>query len=174
MKQVVIPVVLIGALVGWFAPSLRVASPQDRPPIELSAEDKPDAKVNALASWYSDEVSLAREADGHFYANVSAEMRDYRMLVDTGASVVALTGTDARDMGLQWDPGAVRVIGRGASGDVEGVAVTIPQLQLGGFEVQDVQAVIIPEGLDISLLGQSFLGRLPKVEISEDRMVIRG
>ena len=48
----------------------------------------------------------------------------------------------------------------------------IPEMRLGGLEARDVQAAIIPEGLDITLLGQSFLGQVKRVEISGDRMVL--
>ena len=58
-------------------------------------------------------MALDRENDGHFYAWSQVDGRDYRMLVDTGATVVALTGDDARDMGLNWDPGALAPVARG-------------------------------------------------------------
>ena len=173
VKQALLPVVAIGLLVGWFAPSFESAENSDARVHEFANLERTKGKTAVQpASWYGGEVVLPREADGHFYATVSAEMRDFRMLVDTGASVVALTGDDALDMGLDWDPQAVSVIGRGASGDVHGVPVTIPQLRIGEFEAQNIEAVIVPEGLDVSLLGQSFLGRLSKVAISDDRMVL--
>ena len=46
--------------------------------------------------------------------------------------------------------------------------------RLGPFEAYDVEAAIIPEGLGISLLGQSFLGTVPRVSIEDDRMVLGG
>lgn len=173
VKQALLPVVAIGLMVGWFAPSFQSAETGGAKVHEFAKLERPKSGApDQPATWYGGEVVLPRDADGHFYATVSAEMRDYRMLVDTGASVVALTGDDALDMGLDWDPQAVSVIGRGASGDVHGVAVTIPQLRIGEFEAQNIDAVIVPEGLDVSLLGQSFLGRLSNVKISGDRMVL--
>ena len=45
---------------------------------------------------------------------------------------------------------------------------------LGSHEVRDVPAVIIPEGLPVSLLGQSFLETIEPVRIEKDRMVLGG
>ena len=122
--------------------------------------------------WYGGEMVLDRAGDGHFYASVDVDSRDYRMLVDTGASVVALTGDDARDMGLDWDPNALSQVARGASGPVMGVPVTIADMAVGDFEARDVRAVIVPDGLAISLLGQSFLRHVPKVDIAGDTLTL--
>jgi aspartyl protease family protein len=61
---------------------------------------------------------LKRQQDSHFYANVLVEDNESRSRVDTGASIVALTGEDAQAMGLFWDQSSVQRIGSGASGAV--------------------------------------------------------
>ena len=94
------------------------------------------------------------------------------MMVDTGASVIALTAPDALAAGLDWSPADVRVIGRGASGDVMGVPAMLTEVDVGGITARGVQAVIVPEGLDVSLLGQSYLSSVGNVAIAEDRMVL--
>lgn len=119
-------------------------------------------------------TELRRAGDGHFYAGVSANGRPVTMLVDTGASVVALTGADARALGLGWSPGDLRVVATGASGPIRGVALTLDRVALGGHEARGVAAVIVPEGLPISLLGQSFLATIEPVRIERDRMVLGG
>ena len=48
--------------------------------------------------------------------------------------------------------------------------VRLDTVQLGSFEVHDVPAMIVPEGLPITLLGQSFLSRIPNVEIANGQM----
>ena len=115
-----------------------------------------------------------RAGDGHFYAPVTVGAQPITMLVDTGASVVALTGEDARLAGVAWDPGQLATVAQGAGGAVRGVAITIPLMRLGGHEARDVAAVIIPEGLPVSLLGQAFLKDIEPVRIEKDRMVLGG
>src|SRR4051812_26128095 len=45
-------------------------------------------------------VELDREADGHFYADVQVNGATLHMLVDTGATIIALSREDARSAGL--------------------------------------------------------------------------
>ena len=123
------------------------------------------------AEWYAGGHSLQRQSDGHFYANGTVHGTSTQFLVDTGASVIALTGADARAAGLNWSDADIMPIGSGASGTVYGVATMIDEVEIGGLAQRNVRAVIIPEGLEISLLGQSFLSEIKSVEITGDRMV---
>ncbi|WP_172799894.1 retropepsin-like aspartic protease family protein [Croceicoccus bisphenolivorans] len=116
------------------------------------------------------EMVLQQQSDGHFYASPSINSVPVDALIDTGASVIALTGADAEAIGLSWDQSQIRTVGRGASGPVQGVAVRLDKVELGSFEVHDVDAMIIPEGLHVTLLGQSFLSRIPEVQISDGKM----
>lgn len=164
--------VTLGGLVGWFAPGGSGPPPGPGTAIEQGAPARLD--VARDGAWNSGEVVLARAGDGHFYADVLVDGETARMLVDTGASVVALTGEDADALGVAWDPQAIEPVARGASGDVYGVRVTIGRMQLGEFEVQAVDAVVVPEGLAISLLGQSFLSQVPRVAMDREKMVLGG
>jgi len=156
-----------GVLVGWFAPDVSQPAP--------AAEAEPSKErldVARSEQWQPEEVVLSRNDDGHFYAEVASDSGSVMMLVDTGATTVALTGNDAAMMGIDWPSDRVRVIGRGASGDVYGVPVTLERIEVGGIEARGVQAVVVPEGLDVSLLGQSFLSKVNRVEVSGDEMVL--
>ena len=133
-----------------------------------------NATQTANSDWYSGSHTLNREYDGHFYASARVNGTSMRMMVDTGASVIALTGSDARAAGLNWSAGEVHPIGRGASGDVYGVVRTLDVVDIGGFTRRDVRAIIVPQGLDVSLLGQSYLGQIASVKIEGNRMVLSG
>ncbi len=171
----ILTVIAAGVLVGWFAPDLsgepaagvpaKIAAPAPEPSLAVAREDGVSA---------GGEVVLPRAGDGHFYAEVMVEGVPSQMLVDTGATVIALTGEDAQAIGIVWEPDDVRPVARGASGPVHGVPVTLQTVQLGDFEAESVEAVVIPEGLGISLLGQSFLSRIERVEMSEREMVLGG
>ena len=119
------------------------------------------------------EVRLSRQADGHFYARPMISGTEVAALVDTGAGIVALTAEDARAAGIFWNETDVRLIGRGASGDVYGVATTIDRIELNGLVAYQVPAAVIPEGLDVTLLGQSFLSRIDSVRIENDAMILK-
>lgn len=168
------PIILLlgtAAVVGWIAPDLEAGG---RKGADRAADHDPAAARAELArqEWLSGGTVLDREPDGHFYADATVASYRARFLVDTGASIVALTGADAEAMGLDWSEDDLRPIGRGASGTVYGVPVRLDRVELGGFEATDVDAAIIPQGLDVSLLGQSFLSRVSDVRIDGDRMIL--
>lgn len=166
-------VLIVGGAVGLALP---VFHAEERLKQVAASTEGPKLTIGAVqatrASGWGDELVLARERDGHFYASVTVDGVPARMLVDTGASVVALTGDDARAMGLYWADNEVLPVAQGASGAVYGVHTVLPRMQVGDFAANNVPAIIIPEGLDVSLLGQSFLGTINTVSIVNDRMVL--
>ena len=94
-------------------------------------------------------------------------------MVDTGASVVALTYKDAQKMGLrpenlnyQWEI-------RTAGGITMGASVRIDSIQINQVHVRNVDAMVLRNDLDQSLLGMSFLRELYSYEFRGDRMIIK-
>jgi aspartyl protease family protein len=137
---------------------------------EASASDTPRATVNAEPS--PGEIALTREYNGHFYANAEINGLPIRVLVDTGASGIALSRSDAQRAGLAVSAGMYEVIGQGANGDVRGEYVKLDRVSLGSKTAEGVTAVVLDEG-DQSLLGQSFLSKFDTVEIRGDTMFLR-
>ena len=130
-------------------------------------------RANEEPGWQSGgKTTLTRDEDGHFYAEVRVDGRRVDMLVDTGASFIALTREDADAAGVDWREDDAIVVGKGASGPVRGVPVTIDEVELGDYRARDVQAAVIVDGLEVSLLGQSFLGQIDAMTIEGDRMIL--
>jgi aspartyl protease family protein len=161
----------VGLAVGWMAPD---GSDLNSAPETASEGSPAQLEVMQRDQWLAGETVLPRADDGHFYAEVTVDGASAHMLVDTGATVIALTGDDAEAIGLTWSDSDLRPVARGANGTVYGIPVTLGLVQLGEFEVKNVEATVVPEGLDISLLGQSFLSKINKVEMEQDRMVLGG
>lgn len=172
-------VLVVGGLVGLALPT---DGPQSEGPSapngEMVAQGDHSSETVVMMTdaeepvTWAKEIALDREPDGHFYADVSVDGTSSRMLVDTGASVIALTGDDAAAIGLTWDTSQIAPVAQGASGAVHGVRTRLDRVTLGEFEARDVEAIIVPEGLGISLLGQSFLSTVNSVAIAGDRMVL--
>lgn len=121
--------------------------------------------------------SLTIEADhrGHYLAHPAIDNRRIRMLIDTGASFVALTDADARALGVRPDRSAYSYSLNTANGVVRGARVMLREVRLGDILVRDVEAVVLPAGaLEMSLLGTSFLRRLASYEVRGGRMILRG
>lgn len=175
IKLAIVAVLIAGSAIGAALPD--IVGDRAAVPIENAGIAAPSANALALtttdhAPRWDEGLTLERARDGHFYADVSVDGQTARMLIDTGASVIALTGEDAAAMGLSWDESEVAVVAQGANGPVYGVAAVLPQVELGDFSAQDVPALIIPEGLHVSLLGQSFLSKIGVVEIAGDTMMM--
>jgi aspartyl protease family protein len=151
-------------------PGSAPADSRREPPATLTVDAPAPAAELHQASGGG--VALHRQADGHFYADVRINGSTVRMLVDTGASGIALTRDDARRAGIGISIGMPNVIGQGAGGEVKGEYVMLDRVSLGDESADSMPAVVL-DGGGQSLLGQSFLGRFASVEIKGDTMVLR-
>jgi len=153
--------------VALLAPGLeRVAPPAPvAPPVESPADRPAEPAGNGFASR-----ELTRASDGHFYAEAQVNGARVRFLIDTGASFVALSPSDAQRAGIPL--GSERARAMAAGGEIEVVPVVIDRLALGPLSANAVEGAVV-ENLPVSLLGQSFLARVGTVEIRDDRMVLR-
>ncbi|MBL0924452.1 MAG: TIGR02281 family clan AA aspartic protease [Sphingomonadaceae bacterium] len=156
---------------GWSLPDSDLAGPQGRA-VGVQTAPKEPASVEEDSHDRGSPSMLARQGDGHFYANVEVDDAEIRFLVDTGASTIALTAADAEAIGLSWSEEELRRVGRGVGGEVLGKPVVLQSVQLGELSADNVSAVIIPKGLHVSLLGQSFLAKASRVQIENDVMII--
>lgn len=164
---------LVGAFVGQIeAPDSEMRS---LPRSARSSSDRSPASSfggGGSSSEPADGIVLERRGDRHFYADVEVNGVPISMLVDTGASAVALSAEDARRAGIATTIGMSEVIGEGAGGAVQGDIVTIDRIRLGDTEKSGVTAAVLKGG-SMSLLGQSFLREFDSVQISGDRMLLR-
>lgn len=119
------------------------------------------------------EIILDRAPDGHFYANTMVNGATVRMMVDTGASSVALNRADAQAAGIAFGNGDFTERGRGAGGVIALKPVTLDRVGIGPIEAHRVDGVVVDGALDVSLLGQSWLSRIGHVAIEGDRMILR-
>lgn len=109
---------------------------------------------------------------GMFRAHGSINGQSVRFLVDTGASSVALSASDARRLGIQYRLDGVPVTANTASGLAKGWRVRLNTVRLGQLLEKNVEAVVV-DGDHPSqvLLGMTFLKRM-RVDKDGDRMQI--
>jgi aspartyl protease family protein len=107
------------------------------------------------------QATLRIGADGHALFEAVVNGNTIQMMLDTGASVVALTGSTARRMGIDPSASEYNVVMNTANGNVRGARVTLREVRIGDVIVNDVAAVVMPDkALGVNLLGMSFLNRL--------------
>jgi aspartyl protease family protein len=109
-------------------------------------------------------VTLSADTRGHFVSDGAVNGLQVRFLVDTGASVIALPAADAARMGIDYRKGE-RGLVQTAGGTTPVYRVILDHVKLGAIELTAIEAVVIEQGLEIALLGMSFLNR---VEMKRD------
>jgi len=94
-------------------------------------------------------------------------------MVDTGASVIALTASDAGRLGIHPAQSEFVAEVRTANGTVRAAPITLDRVEVGDIVVRDVTALVLPDGaLSDNLLGLSFLSRLHHFEYSGGKLVL--
>jgi aspartyl protease family protein len=109
-------------------------------------------------------VTFQAGNDGHFRVEAMVDGTSLRFLVDTGASDVVLSPTDARRLGFDLDRLAFSRFYATANGQVRGAPVRLREVKVGPILVSDVRASVNEADMGSSLLGMSFLGRLEYYE----------
>ena len=106
----------------------------------------------------SSRIVLPMGPGGHFSGQGQINGRTVQFMVDSGATTVALSQAEARRIGLDWQRGqpAMTVT---ANGPVPAHAVVLSSVRLGGVELANVAALVLPFEMPVVLLGNSFLGR---------------
>lgn len=103
-------------------------------------------------------VTLAADSRGHFVADGKINGLGVRMMVDTGATYVAIPGSEAFRLGIDYRRGRLERAGT-ANGPVTVYRIRLDSVRLGDIELLQVEAVVQEVGLPYILLGNSFLNR---------------
>lgn len=130
----------------------------------------------AQANSYEEPGSVSIPAGdyGHFQTEAEIDGRSVSVMVDTGASLVALTYEDADRLGIYVSPGDFTYTAKTANGIARVAPVTISRITIGDITVRNVPAVVSERGKsDRTLLGMSFLGRLSRVEMRGGTLVLQ-
>lgn len=114
----------------------------------------------ASASAGGKSVSLAAAEGGQFFSMGSINGAATRFVVDTGASYVSLSASEARHLGIDYQKGQ-RVRMGTANGVITAYLVTLDTVKVGDVSVNQVQATVNEApAIGVTLLGMSFLNRV--------------
>ena len=150
---------------------VRLADHQRAPALRAATVEVPDVGSGAVVAGQGGAVMKA--SDGHFWAEGEVNGASVRFLVDTGATAVALTPADAERLGidlqrLHYGSSVVTAGGKARAASVKLAAVTV-----AGAKLEDVDALVIENGLDASLLGMSYLCRLSSFQATRQALFLR-
>lgn len=119
-------------------------------------------------------VVLSAGSNGHFATTARINNRFVDVMVDTGATSVALPYEEAARLGVRPASSDFVVATRTANGIQHSAAVTLREVRIDTIRLYDVEALVAPRGaLSTTLLGMSFLSRLKQVEMGNGELVMR-
>jgi aspartyl protease family protein len=141
-----------------------IARPRARPP---AAKQEPASSGNGV-------VEIAADRNGHFLVTAEINGRSVDVMVDSGASIVALPYEDAERAGIFVKD--VDFTGRVSTANGTGrvAPVMLDRVSIGEITVRNVRAAVAEPGrLNMTLLGMSFLSRLQRADMRSGKLVLQ-
>jgi len=116
-------------------------------------------------------VTLIADSQGHFVTIGAINGITVRVLVDTGASLVSMSSTEAKRLGINYTEGQ-KALSLTANGVVPTYRVKINEVRLGEITLNNVDGMVhVGDNLPIVLLGMSFLNRM-EMKRDGEKMVL--
>lgn len=119
-----------------------------------------------------EEVRLKMSPDGHFWADVRLNGVKRRMLVDSGATVTAVSEETAAAVGLQPGQTPVPILIRTANGTVAARSGEVEELRLGNIKAGGLGVVVSPAFGDVDVLGMNFLSKLKSWRVEDGTLIL--
>lgn len=126
----------------------------------------------AVRSGSGRRVTLTADGRGHFETDATINGKPVAVLIDTGATSVALRREDVGRLGLRPPmPSDYTVPIATANGTAHAARVVLDEVRIGSVRVRRVEALVMPEKmLATNLLGMSFIRRLSNVEMADGKL----
>jgi aspartyl protease family protein len=169
-----VPVVrVLGMLVAWcaiFGIGLMVLGERERFDPYL-AQIATALKLDDQ-SVSGNEVRIRMAPDGHFWARVKVDGVSRRMLVDSGATITAVSTTTAQAAKLDVRKSMFPMIVQTANGAISADVSEVQSLTLGDIAARDLPVVVSPAFGDTDVLGMNFLSRLKSWRVEERTLIL--
>jgi aspartyl protease family protein len=118
-------------------------------------------------------VELRAGRAGHFETSAEVNGRSIEVLVDTGATLVALTFEDAERAGIYVKDADFTQQSQTANGLAKFAPVVLDRVSIGDITVRNVRASVAEPGrLHVTLLGMTFLSKLSRTEMRGGTLVL--
>ncbi|ARP98803.1 retropepsin-like aspartic protease family protein [Pseudorhodoplanes sinuspersici] len=172
MRSIIVFAGLVLAAAGLIAHVLD----RDPPPAAKATAPSSVAAVTvgkAPSSSAARSVTIPRDPRGHFQVGGRIDGRRVDFMVDTGASVIALTEREAVRLGIRPSRDAFTAQVKTANGTVKAAPVMLNTVDIDGLVVRNVQALVVPgNALSENLLGLSYLTKLKRFEYANGKLVL--
>lgn len=162
-----------GQVYAWIYWNLRrAADPSNVGPVTTDAASSAGSPGLTILRPSSSHTLIYRaDPRGHFNLTATVNGAPVRFVLDTGASLVALTLDDARAAGIAPSDLVFDQTTQTANGRIRFASVTLREIRIEQLSIENVPAAVI-ENLEQSLLGMSFLKRVKSFEMREGKLTI--
>jgi aspartyl protease family protein len=141
--------------------------------VAIARTAKVETSASASPSSFGNVVRLTAGTHGHFVTDAEVNGRRIEVMVDTGASVVALTHEDAQTVGIYVQPSDFKYQVQTANGPARIALVNLERVSIGNITVYDVRAAVGERGaMTTTLLGMSFLSKLRRTEMRGGELIL--
>jgi aspartyl protease family protein len=131
------------------------------------------ATVDVAEKSSSGGVELKAGSHGHFETRAEINGRPVEVMIDTGATLIALTYEDAERAGIYMKDSDFTQRSQTANGIARAAPVMLDRVTIGDITVRNVRASVSERGrLQVTLLGMSFLSRLSRTEMRKGTLVL--
>ena len=119
-----------------------------------------------------EETRIRMSADGHFWAKVTIDGVNRRLLVDSGATLTALSTDTAAAASLDVRDSLIPIVLNTANGRIQARSATVRDLKLGDIVARDLPVVVSPAFGDTDVLGMNFLSKLKSWRVEGNTLIL--
>jgi aspartyl protease family protein len=117
-------------------------------------------------------LHLSKRDDGHYWVRAEVNGASALFIVDTGASSILITRDTAQAIGIDVSQLQFWVTTQTANGEARAAPVAIKSMKVGEIERQNLKALVGDDGLQVNLLGMTFLDTLGSVRMERGTLVL--
>lgn len=118
------------------------------------------------------ETHVPLSPDGHYWLQAEINGVQARFLVDTGATLTAISSGLAAKAGLQPRMGALPVQMQTANGSINAEMTAVDELRFGNVVARGLDAVIVPNLGDTNVVGMNMLSRLASWRVEGGMLIL--
>jgi aspartyl protease family protein len=117
-------------------------------------------------------IRVAASQDGHYWLDGTVDGKPARFLIDSGATVTALSESTAAAAGLDIDRQRIAFVDT-ANGQATASHATVRELRVGAIHASDLPVLVSPAFGEVNVLGMNFLSQLRSWRVEDDQMVLQ-
>lgn len=118
------------------------------------------------------ELRVRMSSDGHFWVSASINGVKRRMLIDSGATVTAISEQTAREAVVVAGSSLAPVILRTANGSAPARTGSIDELRVGNIVARDLKIVTAPGLGNLDVIGMNFLSKLESWRVEGRTLIL--